>query len=230
MKQKLISILKAIIAPFGRKGENTTGGGNVRPTETNMLVSNDFILIILDTFSLIGNQDTVIGAEIESGFVSKNAEVELVGIGKEPRKLKIGGIEKKINGKMGQINTATVGDRVGILLRGISKKEIEIGQFLVPVGSMKAVNQFSAKLMFNDKSFLENKEIEGTFYCLRNQTPATINLYSDAIDANGYVNAHIILKDRFPLRDSISFEFRKNGKLVASGIVAEVKSVSLYKN
>jgi len=53
------------------KGENTTGGGNVRPTETNMLVSNDFILIILDTFSLIGNQDTVIGAEIESGFVSK---------------------------------------------------------------------------------------------------------------------------------------------------------------
>ena len=80
---------------------------------------------IEDIFSITG-RGTVATGRIETGIVKVGDEVQIIGLGEEPKKSVVTGVEmfRKI------LDEGEAGDNVGLLLRGIDKKEIKRGQVI----------------------------------------------------------------------------------------------------
>ena len=100
-----------------------------------------FLMPIEDIFSITG-RGTVATGRIETGVVHTGDEVEIVGLGEEPKKTVITGVEmfRKI------LDEGEAGDNVGLLLRGIDKKEINRGQVLAKPGTIHPHEKFQAEI------------------------------------------------------------------------------------
>ena len=100
-----------------------------------------FLMPIEDIFSITG-RGTVATGRIEAGVVHTGDEVEIVGLGEEPKKTVITGVEmfRKI------LDEGEAGDNVGLLLRGIDKKEIKRGQVLAKPGTIHPHEKFQAEI------------------------------------------------------------------------------------
>ena len=99
------------------------------------------LMPIEDIFSITG-RGTVATGRIETGVVHTGDEVEIVGLGEEPKKTVITGVEmfRKI------LDEGEAGDNVGLLLRGIDKKEIKRGQVLAKPGTIHPHEKFQAEI------------------------------------------------------------------------------------
>jgi elongation factor Tu len=104
-------------------------------------VDKPFLLSVEDVFSITG-RGTVATGRIERGAVHTGDEVEIVGIHPETRKTVVTGVEmfRKI------LDEGQAGDNVGLLLRGIGRKEIERGQVVVKPGSITPHTRFRAQV------------------------------------------------------------------------------------
>src|SRR6185436_19204293 len=91
-------------------------------------------------FSISG-RGTVATGRIERGKVKVGEEVEIVGM-KDTRKSVVTGVEmfKKL------LDSGMAGDNVGLLLRGVERKEIERGQVIAKPGSITPHTKFSAEV------------------------------------------------------------------------------------
>ena len=100
-----------------------------------------FLMPIEDIFSITG-RGTVATGRIETGVVHTGDEVEIVGLGEESKKTVITGVEmfRKI------LDEGEAGDNVGLLLRGIDKKEIKRGQVLAKPGTIHPHEKFQAEI------------------------------------------------------------------------------------
>ena len=100
-----------------------------------------FLMPIEDIFSITG-RGTVATGRIETGVVHTGDEVEIVGLGEEPKKTVITGVEmfRKI------LDEGEAGDNVGLLLRGIDKKEVKRGQVLAKPGTIHPHEKFQAEI------------------------------------------------------------------------------------
>jgi elongation factor Tu len=105
------------------------------------LVDKPFLMPIEDIFSITG-RGTVVTGRIEAGTVHVNDEVELVGFGDEPRKTVCTGVEmfRKL------LDQGEAGDNVGLLLRGIDKKEVKRGEVVAKPGSITPHTEFKAQI------------------------------------------------------------------------------------
>jgi elongation factor Tu len=103
-------------------------------------IDKPFLLSVEDVFSITG-RGTVATGRIERGVVETGNEVEIVGI-TPTRKTVVTGVEmfRKI------LDRGEAGDNVGLLLRGIGRKEIERGQVVVKPGSITPHTQFRAQV------------------------------------------------------------------------------------
>ena len=100
-----------------------------------------FLMPVEDVFSITG-RGTVATGRIETGVVHTGDEVELVGLGAESRKSVVTGVEmfRKI------LDDGEAGDNVGLLLRGVDKKEIKRGMVLAKPGSITPHTKFEASV------------------------------------------------------------------------------------
>ncbi len=109
----------------------------IPPRETE----KPFLMPVEDVFSITG-RGTVATGRIETGNVHTGDEVELIGLGAEGRKTVVTGVEmfRKI------LDDGEAGDNVGLLLRGVDKKEIRRGQVLAKPGSITPHTKFKAEV------------------------------------------------------------------------------------
>ena len=100
-----------------------------------------FLMPIEDIFSITG-RGTVVTGRIETGTIHVNDEVELVGFGSEPRKTVCTGVEmfRKL------LEQGEAGDNVGLLLRGIEKKDVKRGEVVAKPGSITPHTEFQAQI------------------------------------------------------------------------------------
>ena len=100
-----------------------------------------FLMPIEDIFSITG-RGTVATGRIEAGIVKTGDEVQIIGLGEEPKKSVVTGVEmfRKI------LDTGEAGDNVGLLLRGIDKKEIKRGQVIAHPGTITPHKRFQAAI------------------------------------------------------------------------------------
>jgi elongation factor Tu len=100
-----------------------------------------FLLPVEDVFSITG-RGTVATGRIETGVVNTGEEVNLIGLGAEGRKTVVTGVEmfRKI------LDRGEAGDNVGLLLRGVDKKEIKRGMVIAKPGSILPHTKFKAEV------------------------------------------------------------------------------------
>jgi elongation factor Tu len=103
-------------------------------------IDKPLLMSVEDVFSITG-RGTVATGRIERGVVETGNEVEIVGI-TPTRKTVVTGVEmfRKI------LDRGEAGDNVGLLLRGVGRKEIERGQVVVKPGSITPHTQFRAQV------------------------------------------------------------------------------------
>ena len=99
-----------------------------------------FLMPVEDVFSITG-RGTVATGRIETGKIKVGDEVELLGLG-EDKKSVVTGVEmfRKL------LDEGEAGDNVGLLLRGIDKKEIKRGMVLCHPGQIKPYKKFKAQI------------------------------------------------------------------------------------
>ena len=106
-----------------------------RPTD------QPFLMPVEDVFTITG-RGTVATGRVERGIVKVSDEVELVGLSTERKKTVVTGVEmfRKL------LDQAEAGDNIGVLLRGIDRKEIERGQVLAKPGTINPHTKFKAEV------------------------------------------------------------------------------------
>jgi elongation factor Tu len=183
-----------------------------------------FLLPVEDIFSITG-RGTVATGRIETGVVNTGDELEIVGLGAEKRKTVCTGVEmfRKI------LDRGEAGDNVGLLLRGVDKKEIKRGQVLAKPGSIKPHTTFKAEV------YVLKKEEGGRHTPFHNNYRP--QFYLRTLDVTGEIqlpegvemvmpgdNVTITVKLIYPvaINQGLRFAIREGGRTVGAGQVIEI--------
>ena len=182
-----------------------------------------FLLPIEDIFTISG-RGTVVTGRIERGIININEEVEIVGI-KPTKKTVITGIE--MFNKL--LDQGMAGDNVGLLLRGVDKKEVERGQVLAKPGSITPHTKFEAQI------YVLSKEEGGRhspffsgyrpqFYFRTTDITGTITLPAGVDMVKPGDNTKVIgeLIHPIAMEKGLKLAVREGGRTVASGQVIEI--------
>ena len=182
-----------------------------------------FLMPIEDIFTISG-RGTVVTGRIERGIVNINEEVELIGI-KPTKKTVITGIE--MFNKL--LDQGMAGDNVGLLLRGIEKKEVERGQVLAKPGSITPHTKFEAQIyvLSKDEGGRHSPFFSGyrpQFYFRTTDITGTITLPAGVDMVKPGDNVKVIgeLIHPIAMEKGLKLAVREGGRTVASGQVVEI--------
>ena len=182
-----------------------------------------FLMPVEDVFTITG-RGTVATGRVERGVLKMNSEVEIIGI-RETRKTVVTGIE--MFRKM--MDECQAGDNVGLLLRGVDRKEIERGQVIAIPGSIKPHTKFKAEIYVLKKE--EGGRHTPFFSGYRPQfyfrtTDVTGQLFlPEGVEMvmpgdNVTITAELIVP--IALEQGLNFAIREGGHTVGAGVIAEV--------
>ena len=184
-----------------------------------------FLMPIEDVFTISG-RGTVVTGRIERGIIKMSEEVEIVGI-RPTSKSVVTGIE--MFNKL--LDEGIAGDNVGILLRGVDKKDVERGQVLAKPGSINPHTKFEGQI------YVLSKEEGGRhspffsgyrpqFYFRTTDITGTITLPEGVDMVKPGDNTKVIGELIHPVAmdKGLKFAIREGGRTIASGQVTEVLS------
>ena len=189
-------------------------------------IDKPFLMPVEDVFSITG-RGTVATGRIETGVIHTGDELQLIGLGAEGRKTVCTGVEmfRKI------LDDGQAGDNVGLLLRGVDKKEIKRGQILAKPGSVTPHTTFKAEV------YILKKEEGGRHTPFHNRYRP--QFYIRTLDVTGEIhlpegremvmpgdNVSIEVQLIYPVAISIGLRFaiREGGRTVGAGQVTDIVS------
>ncbi|MGQ1946785.1 elongation factor Tu [Geofilum sp. OHC36d9] len=187
-------------------------------------VEKPFLMPVEDVFSITG-RGTVATGRIETGIIKTGEEMEIIGLGSEGKKTVCTGVEmfRKI------LDEGQAGDNVGLLLRGIDKKEIKRGMVLAKPGSITPHTKFKAEV------YVLKKEEGGRHTPFHNKYRP--QFYLRTLDITGEItlpegtemvmpgdNVTMTVELIYPvaLNVGLRFAIREGGRTVGAGQVTEI--------
>ena len=186
-------------------------------------VDKPFLMPVEDIFSISG-RGTVATGRIERGQVKVGEEVEIVGI-KPTRKTVCTGVEmfKKL------LDSGMAGDNVGLLLRGVERKEIERGQVRAKPGSITPHTKFKAEVYVLTKEeggrhtpFFSGYRPQFYFRTTDVTGVATLNEGVEMVMPGDNSGLVIELIAPIAMEKGLRFAIREGGRTVGAGTVAEI--------
>ncbi|MDU2213374.1 MAG: elongation factor Tu [Enterococcus avium] len=185
-----------------------------------------FLLPVEDVFSITG-RGTVASGRIDRGEVKVGDEVEIIGIKPEVQKAVATGLEMFRK----TLDYGEAGDNVGVLLRGITRDEIERGQVLAKPGSITPHTKFSAEVYVLTKEeggrhtpFFNNYRPQ--FYFRTTDVTGNIALPegTEMVMPGDNVTIDVELIHPIAVEKGTTFSIREGGRTVGSGIVTEIEA------
>jgi elongation factor Tu len=186
-------------------------------------IDKPFLMPVEDIFSISG-RGTVATGRIERGQVKVGEEVEIVGI-KPTRKTVVTGVEmfKKL------LDSGMAGDNVGLLLRGVERKEIERGQVISKPGSITPHTKFKAEVYVLTKEeggrhtpFFSGYRPQFYFRTTDVTGVATLNEGVEMVMPGDNSGLVIELIAPIAMEKGLRFAIREGGRTVGAGTVAEI--------
>ena len=187
-------------------------------------VDKPFLMPVEDVFSITG-RGTVATGRVERGVLKVQDEVEIVGLMDAPRKVVVTGVEmfRKL------LDQAQAGDNIGALLRGVQRTDIERGQVLAAINSIKPHTKFSAEV------YVLKKEEGGRhtpffngyrpqFYFRTTDVTGNIALPAgvEMCMPGDNIQMEIELITPIAIEEGLRFAIREGGRTVGSGVVASI--------
>ena len=184
----------------------------------------DFLMPVEDVFSISG-RGTVATGRVERGTVKVGDVVEIVGLSDEKKTTTVTGVE--MFHKL--LPQAEAGDNIGVLLRGVAKDEIERGQVLCKVGSVKPHTKFVGHVYVltekeggRKKPFLSGYRPQ--FYFRTTDVTGTIELPAEVemCRPGDNVDMTVELITPIAMEEGLRFAIREGGRTVGSGVVSNI--------
>jgi len=178
---------------------------------------------IEDVFTITG-RGTVVTGRVERGQLKLNDEVEIVGL-KETKKSVVTGIEMFRK----QLDYAEAGDNAGVLLRGVSREDVERGQVLAKPNSVTPHKKFKAQVYILSKEeggrhtpFFTNYRPQ--FYFRTTDVTGVIELPAgvDMVMPGDNVEMTVELIAPIAIENGTKFSIREGGRTVGAGNVSEI--------
>jgi len=183
-----------------------------------------FLMPVEDVFSIKG-RGTVGTGRVERGIVKVGDNIDIVGMAREIRTTVVTGVEM-FNKTLDQ---GQAGDNIGVLLRGIEKKELLRGQVLAAPGSITPHTKFQAEV------YVLNKEEGGRhtpffpgyrpqFYIRTTDVTGVINLLGGAemVMPGDNANLEVELITPVAMEEGMRFAIREGGHTVGAGVVTKI--------
>ena len=187
-------------------------------------IDQPFLMPVEDVFTITG-RGTVATGRVERGIVKMQDEVEIVGLSSERKKTVVTGVEmfRKL------LDQAEAGDNIGVLLRGIDRKDIERGQVIAKPGTINPHTKFTAEV------YVLTKEEGGRhtpffngyrpqFYFRTTDVTGVIDLPAgvEMVMPGDNVSMTIELITPIAIEKGLRFAIREGGRTVGSGVVSEI--------
>ena len=182
-----------------------------------------FLMPIEDVFTITG-RGTVVTGRVERGKLQLNDEVEIVGL-KPTQKSVVTGIEMFRK----QLDFAEAGDNAGVLLRGISREDVERGQVLAKPGSVTPHKKFKAQVYVLSKEeggrhtpFFSNYRPQ--FYFRTTDVTGIIELPEgvEMVMPGDNVEMTVELIAPIAIENGTKFSIREGGRTVGAGNVSDI--------
>ncbi len=183
-----------------------------------------FLMSIEDVFTITG-RGTVATGRIETGVINTADEVDIIGMAEEKLKTTITGVEmfRKI------LDRGEAGDNVGLLLRGIDKKDIRRGMVIA------APNSITPHTHFKGEVYILKKEEGGRhtpfhnkyrpqFYFRTTDVTGEITLEAgrEMVMPGDNVTIDVNLIAPIAMDKGLRFAIREGGRTVGAGQVTEI--------
>ena len=183
-----------------------------------------FLMPVEDVFSITG-RGTVATGRIETGIIKVGEEIQIIGLGEEPKKSTVTGVEmfRKL------LDQGEAGDNVGLLLRGIDKKEIKRGQVIAKPNTITPHKNFTAEI------YVLKKEQGGRHTPFHNKYRP--QFFIRTLDVTGEIllpegvemvmpgdNVTINVELIYPvaINEGLRFAIREGGRTVGAGQVTKI--------
>ncbi|MDP1892398.1 MAG: elongation factor Tu [Gemmatimonadaceae bacterium] len=186
-------------------------------------VDKPFLMPVEDVFSITG-RGTVATGRIERGRVKTGEELAIVGFGSD-KKTVCTGVEmfRKL------LDDGQAGDNVGLLLRGVDKKEIERGMVLAKPGSIPPHTKFEAEVyvLTKDEGGRHTPFFKGyrpQFYFRTTDVTGSIELPAgtEMVMPGDNVQMVIELITPIAMEETLRFAIREGGRTVGAGVVTKI--------
>jgi elongation factor Tu len=187
-------------------------------------IDKPFLMPVEDVFTITG-RGTVATGRVERGVVKTGEDVEIIGLKPEVRKTVVTGVEmfRKI------LDTGQAGDNIGVLLRGVERKEIERGMVVAKPGSIKPHTKFKAEV------YVLSKEEGGRhtpffigyrpqFYFRTTDVTGSIALPEgvEMVMPGDNVSLTAELIQPIAMEEGLRFAIREGGHTVGAGVISAI--------
>lgn len=187
-------------------------------------VEKAFLMPVEDVFTITG-RGTVATGRIETGVINVGEEIEIIGMREENMKSTVTGVEmfRKL------LDRGEAGDNVGLLLRGVEKKDIWRGMVLAKPGSITPHTEFKAEIYvlkkeeggrhtpFHDKYrpqfYLRTTDVTGEIFLGEGR---------EMIMPGDNVTITVKLIVPVAINKGLRFAIREGGRTVGAGQVIEI--------
>ncbi len=185
-----------------------------------------FLMPVEDVFTITG-RGTVATGRVERGSIKPSDPVEIVGLKEEIKSSVVTGVEmfRKL------LDVAYAGDNIGLLLRGIDRKEVERGQVIAKPKSV------TPHMVFEGQVYVLTKEEGGRhspffkgyrpqFYFRTTDVTGTIELDPgvEMVMPGDHTHIKVELITHIAMEEGLRFAIREGGHTVGSGVVSKIIS------
>jgi elongation factor Tu len=186
-------------------------------------VEKPFLMPVEDIFTIQG-RGTVATGRVERGRVKVNETVEIIGI-RDTRTTVCTGVEmfKKL------LDEGVAGDNVGLLLRGVERRDIERGQVIAKPGSITPHTKFKAEAYILTKEeggrhtpFFTGYRPQFYFRTTDVTGVATLPEGVEMVMPGDNVAMEVTLITPIAMEKGLRFAIREGGRTVGAGTITDI--------
>jgi len=192
-------------------------------------IDKPFLMPVEDVFSIKG-RGTVGTGRIERGVVKVGEEVAIIGLSPDIRKSVVTGVEMFNK----TLDEGQAGDNVGLLLRGVEKKDLERGQAIAKPGSITPHTHFMSEVYvltkeeggrhspffpgYKPQFYFRTTDVTGSVKLIQSREgkPAEMCMPGDNIAMEVEIISPIAMEE------GLRFAIREGGRTVGAGVVTKV--------
>jgi elongation factor Tu len=188
-----------------------------------------FLMPVEDVFSIKG-RGTVGTGRIERGKVHVGDQVELVGLSDEVTKTTCTGVEMFNK----TLDEGQAGDNVGLLLRGVEKKDLERGQVVAAPGSITPHTKFIAEVYvlakeeggrhtpffagYRPQFFFRTTDVTGAVNKIQSREGKEVEMCMPGDN----IEMEVEIISKIAMEDGLRFAIREGGRTVGAGVVTKI--------
>jgi elongation factor Tu len=192
-------------------------------------IDKPFLMPVEDVFSIKG-RGTVGTGRVERGIVRAGNEVEVVGLAKETRRTVATSVEMFNK----TLDEGRAGDNIGVLLRGMEKKELERGQVIAAPGSITPHTKFRAEVYvltkeeggrhtpffpgYKPQFYFRTTDVTGSILSLMSREGKSAEMCMPGDN----ITMEVEIISPIAMEEGLRFAIREGGRTVGAGVVTKI--------